>query len=120
VRPQGREDRWTAPPETAETTTPCPTIDGPVEGEADRDAWVNLVNRTRSARTPMTGQWVRLRDGRSTLEGRVEILGPGAVWGGVCDSAGAWNIEKATIVCKQLGFERLDFSFNNSKSPSLS
>ncbi|XP_056265599.1 neurotrypsin-like [Pseudoliparis swirei] len=44
---------------------------------------------------------VRLQDGRSKLEGRVEVY-LGGVWGSVC-SATSWGDEDAAVVCRQLG-----------------
>ncbi|XP_030845072.1 deleted in malignant brain tumors 1 protein isoform X2 [Strongylocentrotus purpuratus] len=45
---------------------------------------------------------VRLADGPTELEGRVEIFYNGS-WFAVCD--GIWRIEEADVVCRQLGFE---------------
>ena len=50
-------------------------------------------------------QWlyvVRLVDGASSNEGRVEVYYSGS-WGTVC-SDGGWNNEYASLVCAQLGF----------------
>ena len=44
---------------------------------------------------------VRLRGGRSTLEGRVEICFNNQ-WGTVCDDF--WSNDDGNVVCRQLGF----------------
>ena len=43
---------------------------------------------------------IRLVEGSSTLEGRVEIC-LNNVWGTVCDQG--WDKSDATVVCRQLG-----------------
>jgi deleted-in-malignant-brain-tumors protein 1 len=45
---------------------------------------------------------VRLQDGTDPSNGRVEVCHHG-IWGSVCSNQ--WNISKACVLCKQLGFE---------------
>lgn len=52
---------------------------------------------------------VRLIDGVSSYEGRVDICHNG-VWGTICRSS--WNYQDAAVVCRQLGFT----SVGNNKS----
>eukprot|EP00057_Strongylocentrotus_purpuratus_P011992 XP_011666466.1 PREDICTED: uncharacterized protein LOC105439315 [Strongylocentrotus purpuratus] len=46
---------------------------------------------------------VRLADGYTTAEGRVEILYDGS-WGTICDAG--WDLRDANVVCSMLGFDR--------------
>ena len=46
---------------------------------------------------------IRLVDGSSPHEGRVEICNEGE-WGTICDRYNNWNYEDARVVCHQLGF----------------
>jgi len=53
---------------------------------------------------------VRLRDGNSSFDGRVEVL-KGGVWGTICDPY--FHIQEGDVICRQLGFygARETFSF---------
>lgn len=44
---------------------------------------------------------IRVTNGLSALEGRVEVCVDG-VWGTVCDDL--WGVEEAGVACRQLGF----------------
>ena len=45
---------------------------------------------------------IRLRDGRTPNEGRIEIKGFGQPWGGICDDG--FDIPEANVVCRGAGF----------------
>ena len=46
---------------------------------------------------------VRLVDGQSPNEGRVEVFWNGAWWT-ICDDY--WGIDEATVICRELGYSR--------------
>lgn len=53
---------------------------------------------------PCSSGEVRLVDGTTHAEGRVEVCYDG-VWGSVCDSSNSWGYNEASVVCLQLGFQ---------------
>lgn len=55
---------------------------------------------------PNSTQTIRLRGGPKNSEGFLQIQEKPFQWGVVCDEPNTWTIEKADIVCKQLGFKR--------------
>lgn len=60
---------------------------------------------------------VRLRDGKSDAEGRVEVFNDQTGWGTVCNSG--WGNQDAAVFCRQLGFAdgqtQWSVTFNNNK-----
>ena len=54
-----------------------------------------------------TAELLRLVDGTSRYEGRVEIYLQGW-WGTVCDNG--WDVTEATIVCRELGFTNSQYT----------
>jgi len=61
---------------------------------------------------PNSTQSIRLRGGPKNSEGFLQVQEKPFQWGVVCDELNSWTIEKADIVCKQLGFKRY-FIFTN-------
>lgn len=58
---------------------------------------------------PNSTQSIRLRGGPKYSEGFLQVQEKPFQWGVVCDEPNSWTIEKADIVCKQLGFKRYLF-----------
>nr|XP_054769564.1 deleted in malignant brain tumors 1 protein-like [Lytechinus pictus] len=54
---------------------------------------------------------VRLRDGSSYIEGRVEVL-LGGIWGTVCDNS--WDIDDARVICKSIGYPGVEGAFSGA------
>jgi len=69
----------------------------------------NKVNNNVAVRIdlkPNSTQSIRLRGGPKSSEGFLQVQEKPFQWGVVCDELNSWTIDKADIVCKQLGFKR--------------
>lgn len=55
---------------------------------------------------PNSTQSIRLRGGPKNSEGFLQVQEKPFQWGVVCDAPNLWTIDKADVVCKQLGFYR--------------
>ena len=60
---------------------------------------------------------VRLVDGNSSLDGRVEML-KGGVWGTICDYY--FSILEGSVICRQLGFYGASATYNYAVYPPAS
>ena len=54
-------------------------------------------------------------DGNSSLDGRVEILKDGVVWGTICDYY--FSTVEGSVICRQLGFYGASQTFNYARYP---
>jgi len=61
---------------------------------------------------------VRLRDGSSSLDGRVEVLKESGVWGTICDYY--FSTVEGSVICRQLGFYGASTTFNYAHYPLAS
>ncbi|XP_025406310.1 uncharacterized protein LOC112680434 isoform X2 [Sipha flava] len=78
-------------------------IDTPLKGMN------NLIKNNITVRIdlkPNNTQSIRLRGSPKNNEGFLQVQEKPFQWGVVCDEINSWTINKADIVCKQLGFKR--------------
>ncbi|VDI52977.1 deleted in malignant brain tumors 1 protein [Mytilus galloprovincialis] len=63
---------------------------------------LTVILHNTNAKNSSQAFYVRLKDGKTTSSGRVEISKDKANWGTICDDF--WDNDAATVVCRQLGF----------------
>lgn len=59
---------------------------------------------------------LRLQDGLSVYEGRLEVC-HNELWGTICDDV--WNQQASNVACRQLGFNGTDYGEWSSTLPSM-
>lgn len=60
--------------------------------------------RCSDVELPPIGSVLRLVQGKTQYEGRVEVL-VGQQWGTICAAGDTWHLSAANVVCRQLGYE---------------
>ena len=79
--------------------------------------WVILIVVTLASFSNCTTGEIRLTDGTTQYEGRVEVCING-VWGTVCDYN--WGKKQAYAVCHQLGYQGIYIHNHNNRVSKLS
>jgi ribosomal protein L13E len=73
-----------------------------VQCARDPHSWRNKGEPAAICDAAVGGCSLRLRDGVSANQGRLEVFWNGT-WGTICDST--WSRQDATVACKQMGFD---------------
>lgn len=98
----------TFPPFPKKTQPPVVEVLPEAEYPRTRMLIEPIENKTNpeSKEAPPTGQILRIRGGSSHLDGYLELRDADFRWGLVCDAPEQWNIDEASVVCRELGFSR--------------
>ncbi|XP_038072278.1 uncharacterized protein LOC119740886 isoform X2 [Patiria miniata] len=88
----------------------CSSTDNSLESCQHSGVGVHACNHTMDVAV-VCSPAVRLVDGSSSIEGRVEVFYDGA-WRTVCDNG--WDTSDATVVCRELGFGEATFAFSDA------